>query len=144
MNANMQHVSELTGQRIAASQEDAVCGLVRSNAMLVDEVEMLQTEVNQLLSILYGQSTDEVLACEGCLWWNDRDLFSLAPHCDNSDTPEPWRSSAMNGGLSGCPNHAPPCRVCADEDGGPRATGNDGLCDGCRGVLNGCSEKTTS
>ena len=28
---------------------------------------------------------------------------------------------------------APPCRACADDDGGPRATGDDGLCDGCRG-----------
>jgi hypothetical protein len=27
---------------------------------------------------------------------------------------------------------APPCRVCADSDGGPRATGDDGLCDECR------------
>ena len=27
---------------------------------------------------------------------------------------------------------APPCRICADSDGGPRATGDDGLCDGCR------------
>ena len=30
---------------------------------------------------------------------------------------------------------APPCRVCADDDGGPRATGDDSLCDGCRGHL---------
>ena len=34
--------------------------------------------------------------------------------------------------VEGTPS-APPCRVCADSDGGPRATGDDGLCDGCRG-----------
>jgi len=135
MNANMDHIYELTRQRIAASQDDAVHALVRTNAMLVDEVEMLQAEVDRLLSILYGQSASEMaLACEGCLWWNDRELV---PHCDNDDTPEPWRSAAKHGGLSGCPNYTLPCRICADEDGGPRATGDDGLCDGCRGVLNG-------
>jgi len=127
---NMERVYELTRERIAASQEEAVRGLVRTNAMLEDEIEMLQAKVQSLLSILYGPSTDEALACEGCLWWNDRDLCALSPRCDNGDTPEPWRSAAMNGGLSGCPNHTPPCRVCEVA----RATGDDGLCDGCRGT----------
>ena len=131
MNANMERVYELTRERIAASQEEAVHTLVRTNAMLVDEVEILRAEVAQLLTILYGQNSHEVLACEGCLWWNDEDLLDLSPHCDNDDTPEPWRSSAMNGGLSGCPNYASPCRVCEVA----RTSREDGLCDGCRTAL---------
>ena len=81
MNANMTHVYEITRQRIAVSQEEAVRALVCTNAMLSDEVDRLQAEVEHLRAII----------------------------------------------------QAPLCRVCADEDGGPRATGDDGLCDGCRG-----------
>ena len=131
MNANMERVYELTRERISASQEEAVRNLVRTNAMLVDEVEMLRAEVAQLLNILYGQNSNEVLACEGCLWWDDEDLLDLSPHCDKDDTPEPWQSSARNGGLSGCPHYASPCRICEVA----RATSTDGLCDGCRTAL---------
>ena len=105
MSANLEHVFEVTRERIAASQEEAVRNLVRTNQMLVDEVEMLQAEVNRLMALLYGQNSDEGLACEGCRWWDDEDLLDLSPHCGNDDTPEPWKSAAMNGGLSGCPHH---------------------------------------
>ena len=81
MNANMTNVYEITRQRIEASQEEAVRAIVRTNAMLSDEVDWLQAEVERLRAII----------------------------------------------------QAPLCRVCADEAGGPRATGDDGLCDGCRG-----------
>ena len=131
MNASMERVYGMTQQRIAASQEEAVRTLVRTNAMLVDEVEMLKAEVNRLMALLYGQNSGEELACEGCRWWDDEDLLDLSPHCDNDDTPEPWRSSAMNGGLSGCPNYASTCRVCEVA----RTTSADGLCDGCRTAL---------
>ena len=105
MNASLEQIFEITRERIAASEEKAVCALVRTNAMLVDEVEMLKAEVNRLSALLYGQNSDEGLACEGCQWWNDWDLLDLSPHCDNHNTLEPWKSAAMNGGLTGCPNH---------------------------------------
>ena len=103
MNASIDCVYELTRERIAANQEEAVRALVRTNAMLEDEVEMLQAEINRLTTLLYGQNSGDGLACEGCQWWDDDDLLDLSPHCDNDDTPEPWKSAAMNGGLSGCP-----------------------------------------
>ena len=105
MNASFERIFEITRERIAASEEDAVRALVRTNAMLEDEVEMLKAEVNRLMTLLYGQNASDELACEGCRWWNDWDLLDLSPHCDNHRTPEPWRSAAMNGGLTGCPNH---------------------------------------
>jgi hypothetical protein len=51
MNANMAQVYEITRQRIAASQEAAVRALVRTNAMLSDEVDRLQAEVAHLRAI---------------------------------------------------------------------------------------------
>jgi hypothetical protein len=103
MDARLTQVFEITRQRIAASEEEAVRALVRTNQMLADEVEMLKAEVNRLMTLLYGQNSCDGLACEGCQWWDDDDLLDLSPHCDNDDVPEPWKSAAMNGGLSGCP-----------------------------------------
>ena len=39
---DMEHVCQITGERIAASQEQAVRDLVRTNVTLADEVEMLR------------------------------------------------------------------------------------------------------
>jgi hypothetical protein len=103
MSANLERVFEVTRERIAASQEETVRVLVRTNAMLEDEIEMLKAEVNRLMALLYGQNGCDGLACEGCRWWNDWDLLDLSPRCDNDDAPEPWKSAAMNGGLDGCP-----------------------------------------
>ena len=105
MSVNLETVYEVTRERIALSEEEAVRNLVRTNAMLVDEVEMLQAKINRLMTLLYGQNFSDGLACEDCRWWDDEDLLDLSPHCDNHRTPEPWRSAAMNGGLSGCPHH---------------------------------------
>ncbi|MEE8390504.1 MAG: hypothetical protein V3S14_06865, partial [Anaerolineae bacterium] len=58
MNTNMANVYEITRQRIEASREEAVRALVRSNAMLSDEVQMLQAATHRLLSIVYSQDSD--------------------------------------------------------------------------------------
>jgi hypothetical protein len=79
---DMERTHQITRERITASQEQAVRDLVRTNAMLEGEVEMLRAEARRLQAAA----------------------------------------------------RPAPCRTCADEDGGPRATGDDGLCDGCRGA----------
>jgi len=187
---DMRHVRQITRERIAASQEQAARDLVRTNAMLADEVEMLRDRVGRLQAIVYGQNP--ACPCEGCVWWDDWGLSEPATHCENGATPNPWYSAAVDGGVPGCPNYslhrphnpikptieiellkfrdgirhidactmsagemhrlknelagiyadhiarliegqmgiAPACRVCE----GGQATGDDGLCDGCRGA----------
>ena len=116
----------ITGERIAASQEQVFRDLVRTNAMLADEVEILRDRLHRLQAIVCGQNP--ACPCEGCLWWNGRALDDLAPHCKDSFTPDPWHAAAADGGVPDCPHYTPACRVCQVA----RATGEDGLCDGCR------------
>ena len=52
MNANLEQVYETTEEWLAASQEDAVRGLVRAKAMMEDEIAMLGREVRRLTAIL--------------------------------------------------------------------------------------------
>ena len=52
MNTNLEQVNEITKERLAASQEDAVRGLVRAKAMMEDEIGMLGREVRRLTAIL--------------------------------------------------------------------------------------------
>ena len=124
----MERIVETTGERIAASQAQAFRDLVRTNAMLADEVEMLRDKVRRLQAIAHGQNPQ--CPCQGCIWWNDWGLADPATHCENGATPDPWYSAAADGGVPGCPNYTPACRVCKVA----RATGDDGLCDGCRGA----------
>lgn len=62
---NTQHVYQITRERIAASQEDAVRGLVRTKAMLEDEVEMLREEVCRLQTIVDSLTVDAPI-CRAC------------------------------------------------------------------------------
>ena len=52
MNTNLEQVYKTTSERLAASQEDAVRGLVRAKAMMEDEIGMLEREVRRLTAIL--------------------------------------------------------------------------------------------
>jgi hypothetical protein len=105
MNASMERIFEITRERIAASQEEAVRALVRSNAMLEDEVEMLQAEVHRLQAILGGQNPE--CPCEGCVSWDDWGVGNPATRCEDANTPDPWYAAAADGGVSGCPNYTP-------------------------------------
>jgi hypothetical protein len=66
---DVEHVCQITRERIAASQEQAVRDLVRTNAMLADEVEMLRDQVRRLQAIVHGQNPE--CPCQGYMWWND-------------------------------------------------------------------------
>jgi len=119
-------IDQITMERIDALQDQAVRDLVRTNEMLADEVEMLRDKVRRLQAIVYGQNPQ--CPCQGCLWWDDWGFGSPNTRCGKSATPDPWYSAAVDGGVPGCPNFTPACRICE----AARATGEDRLCDGCR------------
>ena len=91
---DMEKIIQLTNERIAATQEQAVRDMMRTNAMLVDEVHYLR-------AIVYGQNPDH--PCEGCLRWHSLSRFTC--YCEDALTPEPWYSAATDGGEPGCPNY---------------------------------------
>lgn len=91
---DLRKVIEITNARIAASQEQAVRDLVQTNQRLADEVRHLR-------AIMLGQ--DPVQPCRGCLRWHSVSRF--AAYCDDPSAPEPWCTSASNGGEPGCPNY---------------------------------------
>ena len=91
---DVKQIHQLTNERIAVVRDNAVRDLVRSNAMLVDEVQNLR-------AIVLGQ--DPVQPCRGCVRWHSVSRF--AAHCDDPSTPEPWCTSASEGGEPGCPNY---------------------------------------
>ena len=53
---DMERIHQITRERIAVSQEEAVRALVRTNAVLEGEMEMLTTELHRLQAILQGQN----------------------------------------------------------------------------------------
>jgi len=61
---DMERINQITGERIAASQEEAVRAMVRTNAVLEGEVEMLTTELHRLQAIVHGQNPG--YPCDGC------------------------------------------------------------------------------
>ena len=101
---DMEHVCQITGERIAASQEQALRDLVRTNAMLADEVEMLRDTLGRLQAVVHDQNPE--CPCEGCVWWNYWGLADPATHCENGATPDPWYAAAVDGGVPGCPTYS--------------------------------------
>ena len=95
---DIERIHQLTNERIAANRDRAVRELVRTNARLADEVRDLRT-------IVYDQDPDH--PCRFCLWWRNWGVGDYATHCDDSSTPEPFYSSAVDGGEPGCPNYTP-------------------------------------
>ena len=61
---DMERIHQITRERIAVSQEEAVRALVRTNAVLEGEMEMLTTELHRLQAILQGQNPG--CHCDGC------------------------------------------------------------------------------
>jgi hypothetical protein len=105
MNANLERIFEITRERIAQSQAEAIPALLRSNAMMEDEIQMLQAEVHRLQAIL-GVKNPEC-PCEGCVSWNDWGMGNPATRCEDANTPDPWYAAAADGGVPGCPNFTP-------------------------------------
>ena len=91
---DIERIHQLANERIAANGEWAVRELVRTNARLADEVHYLR-------AIVYGQDPDH--PCEGCLRWSNSG--SRTHYCKDATAPEPWYTSAVDGGEPGCPNY---------------------------------------
>ena len=74
---NAEQVYKLTNERIAASREQAVRGLVRANAMLNDEVAMLREEISRLQAV--------IRVCAGCVWLTTEQQAALYEQEDQDE-----------------------------------------------------------